>query len=554
DTIAPTVHDSSTETVFVDSNERLYFEVEASDAGGSGIEFIRVMNIATSANVTLSYNGDENKWTGYVQWTGATPEVYNYRVVAVDYAGNEYLHDQEQYTFWNDPDIPSVSAISTTGAGDDSYVTITATVTDAGSGLDLVQLYVVNTEELHNMTDVGGNLYSVDISRSSGWVYNLAYRIIAYDAAGNVKTSSELTYLFNDAVDPAVSGVTDTILGTLGSETLLVEAFATDSGGSDLSTVELTYTIDSSDTIVSMTAGSETDQWEYTIPNQVAGTWVTYTITATDEAGNTFTSSEESYQFYSEADTAPGIGAFTVNPTVPTSSDLVTISVTILDDNGVKNATLIYSVNGGVEQSIGMNAVGDVWSAVVPAQANDAVVTFYVIAYDTIDQVKISDEDTYAVGSDAIDPVIASVLIDISQPTSTDSVTISATVTDDVALDNVTLYYRVDSGDWSTVSMTASGDTYSGTIPAQANGSVVTYYIRAYDTAGNVDDSAQQGYTVQDSTWTPPPTTTTDTTTTETTTTGTAPGVGLSEPMLMIIGIGGVLVVIVVLVVMKKRN
>lgn len=48
------------------------------------------------------------------------------------------------------------------------------------------------------------------------------------------------------------------------------------------------------------------------------------------------------------------------------------------------------------------------------------------------------------------------------------------------------LHYRVDSGSWSMVPMTAriNNDTYAGTIPNAAVGSLVDYYVVAYDLGG----------------------------------------------------------------------
>ncbi len=52
---------------------------------------------------------------------------------------------------------------------------------------------------------------------------------------------------------------------------------------------------------------------------------------------------------------------------------------------------------------------------------------------------------------------------------------------------NIKVYYKVDGGSYTSVSMTHSGgNTYTATIPGQTAGSVVGYYIYAADTGGKI--------------------------------------------------------------------
>ncbi|MBL7032975.1 MAG: lamin tail domain-containing protein [Candidatus Delongbacteria bacterium] len=80
-------------------------------------------------------------------------------------------------------------------------------------------------------------------------------------------------------------------------------------------------------------------------------------------------------------------------------------------------------------------------------------------------------------------PIISDVTQLPAAPGSSDEVDISATVTDpDVrTVVNVDLIYDVDGGPESTLAMTAAGDIYSATIPAQAGSSTVTWRIEATD-------------------------------------------------------------------------
>ena len=74
-------------------------------------------------------------------------------------------------------------------------------------------------------------------------------------------------------------------------------------------------------------------------------------------------------------------------------------------------------------------------------------------------------------------------------------VTITATVTALVKITKVNLVYTAGSAKPVTVAMTAKGNVYSATIPAQAMDTVVKYYIEAI-TEGGTTKSAEASYTV----------------------------------------------------------
>lgn len=99
------------------------------------------------------------------------------------------------------------------------------------------------------------------------------------------------------------------------------------------------------------------------------------------------------------------------------------------------------------------------------------------------------DSTHYAVGASA--PNITNVFSFPVVPSSSDSVLISADISDaDGTIDTVQLYWSANSstpsGSFSWVNMSlASGSTYEYYIPAQADGSIVRYWIRAVDNSGS---------------------------------------------------------------------
>ena len=98
------------------------------------------------------------------------------------------------------------------------------------------------------------------------------------------------------------------------------------------------------------------------------------------------------------------------------------------------------------------------------------------------------DTSHYQVGSAV--PSISNVVINPSVPTSSDPIVISADIADpDGSVDTAEIYWSNDTslpiGAYTKANMTiSSGSTYSYTIQAQANNSIISFYIRAVDNEG----------------------------------------------------------------------
>ncbi len=82
-------------------------------------------------------------------------------------------------------------------------------------------------------------------------------------------------------------------------------------------------------------------------------------------------------------------------------------------------------------------------------------------------------------------------------PNYDEDIVVSATITDDVAVDEALLSFT-DDATWHNVSMNGIDDIFNGTIPAQPYGNLVQYKIHANDTSGNWAESNTYSYTVGD--------------------------------------------------------
>jgi hypothetical protein len=82
-------------------------------------------------------------------------------------------------------------------------------------------------------------------------------------------------------------------------------------------------------------------------------------------------------------------------------------------------------------------------------------------------------------------------------PQAEDDVTVTVSVaTERSPISRVLLYYSINGGVYKTLSMTLEGSSYKVTIPKQAQGVVVEFYVSVTDTEGTVSESTEFSYTV----------------------------------------------------------
>ncbi len=80
-------------------------------------------------------------------------------------------------------------------------------------------------------------------------------------------------------------------------------------------------------------------------------------------------------------------------------------------------------------------------------------------------------------------PAISGITRNVIVPNNTDQVQVSANISDQEGVAEAKLYYAVgaSSNNYISVPMTANGSIYTGTLPAQADGSIVKFFIEAKD-------------------------------------------------------------------------
>lgn len=83
------------------------------------------------------------------------------------------------------------------------------------------------------------------------------------------------------------------------------------------------------------------------------------------------------------------------------------------------------------------------------------------------------------------------------EPQAEDDVTVTASVSaQSSSISEVLLHYSINRGVYRTLAMALEGSSYKATIPKQAKGTFVEFYVSVTDTEGNVSESEKFSYTV----------------------------------------------------------
>jgi hypothetical protein len=92
--------------------------------------------------------------------------------------------------------------------------------------------------------------------------------------------------------------------------------------------------------------------------------------------------------------------------------------------------------------------------------------------------------------------LISNVAYSPSAPLAEDDVVVTVSVTTQSSIAQAMLYYSVNGGSQRTLAMTRQGSSYRATVPKQADGSVIEFYVSVTDTEGTVSESSTYSYTV----------------------------------------------------------
>lgn len=193
------------------------------------------------------------------------------------------------------------------------------------------------------------------------------------------------------------------------------------------------------------------------------------------------------------------VGSPSRTPVTPNYNEDVAILAAITGDAEVDRVLLSYTY-GLTWQNISMTEVDGVFNETIPSQPYGTLVQYRIYANDTDGNWYISSTCSYRV-SDMFPPEIVEVNWTPEEPTTNDTVKVAANITepaDASGVGRVLFSFKDCFGQWWNTTMTydeASG-LWNVIMPRQPHDTTVQFYIAAYDNAGNMAISENNGYTV----------------------------------------------------------
>ena len=361
------------------------------------------------------------------------------------------------------------------------------------SGADHYQILVADNIGFSSASVYSTSSLSYLLSLSTADTYYWCVRGV--DEAGNCGDYSTVYEFIVDLIDPTISSITHTPNPTDDTDSVTVSCTVTDTNG--IACVTLYYRVDSGSWTATNMTNPVDDDWERTIGSFSYDETIEYYIVAKDNASPANVETDDnsgsyySFTIVASDTTGPVISSIIHSPSSPTDVDSVTISCTATDDNDVDSVTLYYRIVGSSWVSISMtNTIDDTYSVDIGPFDYTEEIEFYITATDAYVVPNTRTDDNSGsyysftvIVSDTTGPSITVVEHSPSSPTDTDEVTISCTITDSQNnVDSATLWYRIDGGAWTSVSMSNTfGNTWSANIGPFTNDEVIEYYIEAVD-------------------------------------------------------------------------
>ncbi|MEE9224545.1 MAG: hypothetical protein V3U51_07350 [Thermoplasmata archaeon] len=177
----------------------------------------------------------------------------------------------------------------------------------------------------------------------------------------------------------------------------------------------------------------------------------------------------------------------------------INVTVNVTDIDGVVNVYLNFTDVSGANSNVTMVFVDDNYSYDIPAQPSAGNVVYNISADDESGNWNRTIDYTVPVSDDTDLPEIThteapDTLVD-------QAITINATVTDNVAVNEVRLNYTDVGGAYDNVTMVlVEGNNYSFSILGQSAAGSVSYFIWANDTNDNANQTGNFTVTVSEDT------------------------------------------------------
>lgn len=209
--------------------------------------------------------------------------------------------------------------------------------------------------------------------------------------------------------------------------------------------------------------------------------------------------SDGSLTFSAGADVVPPlIGQVTYSMTVYFASVKVKADVTD-PGSGVRNASLSYLPSGSEWTNVTMIFDGEHYVGEIPPTAYGTTVSFKVYGEDNAGNWQVSRIYTYRV-MDWTPPSVSTPVWNPSTPSADQSVLVQVAVTEPGGASGVRvvrLHFSVDNRTFVSVAMSYENGTWQALIPPRNSSGQMTFYVQAFDKAGNSMRTRSYSYNVQ---------------------------------------------------------
>ncbi|MFC2088504.1 lamin tail domain-containing protein, partial [Calditrichota bacterium] len=194
---------------------------------------------------------------------------------------------------------------------------------------------------------------------------------------------------------------------------------------------------------------------------------------------------------------SPVISNITQLPLTPTQEDTVLITADVTDNGSIVSVKLFISIDSAPFDSTDMILQsGDSYESIIFPKASGSQVEYYIKALDNDGLASTSSIFTYTVLA-GIAPSISNIIQIPGNPTSSDTVLITADVTDNDTVISAKLFISIAGSVFDSTEMNLQGgDTYQASILPQQTGTQVDYYLQGRDNDGLTTISTNYSYVV----------------------------------------------------------
>lgn len=490
DNDVPTMTDNSPGTGT--TGDTYSFDVTASDnVGLSGVAVTWSHGSLGGTDVAMTDDLD-GTWSLDITLDDSLSSL-SYTITATDTSSNTASYSDTATV--SDNDDPTIDADNSPGGTTaDSYTfDITASDNIGVSGVTVTWSHDTSSGTNVAMTDDGDGTYSLTITLDDS-TSDLTYTVTVTDTSTNTFTGSLQTVTVADNDDPTLDADISPTSGTTG-DSYTFDVTASDNIG--VSSVTVTWSHGSlGGTDVAMTDdGDGTYSLSITLDDSLSS--MTYTVTVNDAAGNSISGSLQTVTVTDNDN--PAIDADN-SPSTGTTGDGYTFDVTASDNVAISSVTVTWSHGTLSGTNVALTDDGDgTYSLTITLDHSLSSMTYVITVTDTSTNFVVGSLMTVTV-TDNDAPTFANPALNPDPPTTGDSVQISVDITDNIAVDNtaVTLYYDFGSGYATSTSFTESSGTYTFTVTASSDSTMVSYYVMADDTSANTGTSTTWTSSVDD--------------------------------------------------------